>query len=102
MALRFAGKHCAVVGATGIIGSQIARAFAYQGAVVSHLGRSAIQQRDKLEAQLPPYASSGNQSTTKDLPSVHQFIRLDVSDPANIKHVFASPLVSTLDSRYIG
>lgn len=90
MALRLAGKHAAVVGATGIIGSHIARAFANQGAVVSLLGRTAVHKRAALESQLQPVAqsSSPSQSPADVLPSSHQFIRLDVSDAAHIKSVF--------------
>lgn len=95
MSIRFAGKHCAVVGATGIIGSQIAKAFASQGAVVSLLGRSVIQQRDKLQAQLQPFTPPTDLTSTKNLPTAHQFIRLDVSDAANIKETFASARVSS-------
>lgn len=86
MSLRFAGKHAAVVGATGVIGSHIAQALARSGAVVSLLGRSALTQRARLEAQLPPPAPLPSSS----LPSEHQFIKLDVSDAANIKDVFAA------------
>lgn len=107
MVLRFAGKHAAVVGATGVIGSHIAQAFARQGAVVSLLGRSALQQRDRLARQLAPpqlpaqdsashssHSSSSSPTSAKTataawLPIAHQFIKLDVSDAASIKQVFA-------------
>jgi 3-oxoacyl-[acyl-carrier protein] reductase len=96
MALRLAGKHAAVVGATGIIGSHIARAFANHGAVVSLLGRTAVDKRAALESQLQPVAqttsssssSSSSQLAADTLPSSHQFIRLDVSNAAHIKSVF--------------
>ncbi|KAJ6789103.1 hypothetical protein PWT90_00405 [Aphanocladium album] len=97
--LRFAGKHAAVVGATGVIGSHIAQAFARQGAIVSLLGRSALTQRARLEPQLaappPPASSSSSSSSSPDaststtIPRAHQFLKLDVSDAASIKSVFA-------------
>lgn len=105
--MRFAGKHATVVGATGVIGSHIAQAFAQQGAVVSLLGRSAVQQRDRLSRQLAPpqltakdsashsshssssFPTSAKTATAAGLPLTHQFIKLDVSDAASIKQVFA-------------
>lgn len=90
MALRFAGKHCAVVGGTGIIGSHIAKAFAANGAVVSVLGRSAVDMRPALESQLQPYKPPTEATLSTKSPNSHQFIRLDVSDAANIKSVFSS------------
>ncbi|KAL7934885.1 3-ketoacyl-reductase [Trichoderma chlorosporum] len=87
MALPFAGKHCVVVGATGVIGASIAKAFSHQGAVISLLGRSALDARPRLEPQLRPYSLPG---TDADIPSAHQFIRLDASDRDAIKAVFAS------------
>jgi len=86
--LRLAGKHCAVVGATGIIGAQIAKAFASHGAVVSLLGRSALQARPKLEAELAPYSppSPAPSSSPDNAPAPSDV--LDVSDPAAIKSVF--------------
>ncbi|KAI9158579.1 Carbonyl reductase family member 4 [Paramyrothecium foliicola] len=87
MSLRFAGKHCVVVGGTGIIGAHIARAFASQGAVLTVLGRSALQAKPKLQKELPPYQPLAG---TKDLPAEHQFVRLDVSQPQTIKDVFTA------------
>ncbi|KAM0664729.1 hypothetical protein ACQRIU_006587 [Beauveria bassiana] len=91
MALRFAGKHAAVVGATGVIGSHIAAAFARQGASVTLLGRSALTQRARLEAQLAAAApaDSTTASSSSSPPRAHHFIKLDVSDAASIKAVFA-------------
>ncbi|QLI70983.1 Carbonyl reductase family member 4 [Metarhizium brunneum] len=83
-----AGKHAVVVGATGTIGAHIAQAFAAQGAVVSLLGRTALQARAKLEPQLTPYTASHGQNSPSDTPTSHRFIRLDVADRASIKHVF--------------
>ncbi|KAG5983037.1 hypothetical protein E4U55_000933 [Claviceps digitariae] len=83
--LGLAGKHAVVVGATGVIGIHIARAFAAQGAVVSLLGRSAVEQRPKLEPELIPYRKVAPSS---DGPSAHEFIRLDIVNPASIKDVF--------------
>lgn len=80
-----AGKHAVVLGATGIIGSHIARAFASHGAVVTLLGRSAVQARAKLEPQMQAYR--GDSSATEG-PSAHRFIRLDVADRPSIKDVF--------------
>jgi 3-oxoacyl-[acyl-carrier protein] reductase len=85
MSLRFAGKHCAVVGATGIIGSHIARAFAQQGAVVSILGRTALQAKPRLQAELTPYKPLHE---IPGVPSEHQFLPLDVSKPDSIQAVF--------------
>ncbi|OAA71040.1 3-ketoacyl-(acyl-carrier-protein) reductase [Akanthomyces lecanii RCEF 1005] len=86
MSLRFAGKHAAVVGATGVIGSRIAQAFARHGASVSLLGRSALAQRARLEAQLA--SSSPTDSSSSSHVQQHQFIKLDVSDARSIKDVF--------------
>lgn len=91
MALRFAGKHCAIVGATGTIGLRITKAFAQQGAVCSLLGRTAIEARSKLEPQLTPYAAPQlrSQADAQDtLPRSHQFIRLDISKKDSIRDVF--------------
>ncbi|UKZ51443.1 hypothetical protein TrVGV298_005203 [Trichoderma virens] len=60
MALPFAGKHCVVVGATGVIGSSIAKAFSHQGAVISLLGRSA------LDARPPSGAAASSIQPTRD------------------------------------
>ncbi|KAK5997220.1 3-oxoacyl-[acyl-carrier-protein] reductase [Cladobotryum mycophilum] len=91
MSLRFAGKHCAIVGATGVIGSAIAKAFAREGAVISVLGRTALEARSKLEPQLYPYKLLDNSGDIqKDRPSTHQFVRLDVSNREDIKNVFGS------------
>ncbi|RFU81321.1 3-ketoacyl-acyl-carrier- reductase [Trichoderma arundinaceum] len=98
MALPFAGKHCVVVGATGVIGSSIAKAFAQQGAVISLLGRSAVDIRSRLEPQLRPYGLPETDSATaaaqKDIPSAHRFIRLDASNREEIKTLF-SPRASS-------
>lgn len=110
MALQFAGRHCVVVGATGVIGSSIAKAFAQHGAVVSLLGRSAIQARHKLEPQLRPYSlpetgdGTGNAAAADGIPSAHRFIRLDASNREQIKALFGSRTlpskVNTLISIY--
>ncbi|KAM3514331.1 hypothetical protein MY11210_002006 [Beauveria gryllotalpidicola] len=101
MALRFAGKHAAVVGATGVIGSHVAAAFARHGAAVTLLGRSALTQRARLEAHLPAPAPA-DPTTTSSSPRAHHFLKLDVSDAASIKDVFAgrgeqSAVVGTVD-----
>ncbi|TWU78846.1 hypothetical protein ED733_007513 [Metarhizium rileyi] len=85
-----AGKHAVVVGATGTIGIHIAQAFAAQGAVVSLLGRTALQARARLEPQLTPYSPSSSSSSSSDTPSGHRFIQLDVADRAKIRDVFAA------------
>ncbi|KAL6696003.1 3-ketoacyl-reductase [Trichoderma pleuroticola] len=87
MALPLAGKHCVVVGATGVIGFSIAKAFSHQGAVISLLGRSVLDARPRLEPQLRPYSLPG---TDADTPSAHRFIRLDASNRDEIKAVFSS------------
>ncbi|CCE26840.1 probable 3-oxoacyl-[acyl-carrier-protein]-reductase (oar-1) [Claviceps purpurea 20.1] len=96
-----AGKHAVVLGATGIIGSHIARAFAFHGAVVTLLGRSAVQARAKLEPQMQAYRRD---SADTEGPSAHRFIRLDVADRPSIKDVFGpratedgSPSVGAMD-----
>ncbi|KAG5925225.1 hypothetical protein E4U61_000002 [Claviceps capensis] len=96
-----AGKHTVVLGATGIIGSHIARAFASHGAVVTLLGRSAVQARAKLEPQMQAYRRG---SADTEGPSAHRFIRLDVADRPSIKDVFGpraaedgSPSVGAMD-----
>ncbi|KAK1250506.1 hypothetical protein MKX08_010509 [Trichoderma sp. CBMAI-0020] len=96
MALQFAGRHCVVVGATGVIGSSIAKAFAQHGAVVSLLGRSAVQALPTLEPQLRPYSlpetgdDTRNAAVDSGIPSAHRFIRLDVSSREEIKALFSS------------
>ena len=90
MALSLAGKHCAVVGATGVIGSHIAQALAGRGAVVSLLGRSVLEARPKLQAQLTPYAPPPQGQHSGDSPAEHRFIRLDVSSRESIRDVFRS------------
>lgn len=85
MAAKLAGKHAVVVGATGVIGSHIARTFAAHGAVVSLLGRTALQARPHLEPQLDPYRGP----SAPDTPASHRFIPLDVTDTPSIKEVFA-------------
>lgn len=95
--MALAGKHCAIVGATGIIGSHIAQAFARRGAVLSLLGRSVLESRPRLEPLLVPYLpppSSPSPDTLQgrsnsNIPSEHRFIRLDVSQRENIKNIFA-------------
>ncbi|PTB47003.1 uncharacterized protein TrAFT101_003562 [Trichoderma asperellum] len=105
MALPFAGRHCVVVGATGVIGSSIAKAFAQHGAVVSLLGRSAIHIRHKLEPQLRPYSlpetgdGTENAAASADIPSVHRFIRLDASNREEIKALFSSRASSSSEPR---
>ncbi|PHH83842.1 hypothetical protein CDD82_33 [Ophiocordyceps australis] len=83
----FAGKHCAVVGATGAIGLPIAAAFARHGAALSLLGRSAVESRRRLESHLPPPPPR----------APHRFLRLDVSDPVDVKRVFAGPSPDSTD-----
>lgn len=87
MALPFAGKHCAIVGATGTIGFSMAKAFAAQGAVITLLGRSALSNRSKLEPELTPYQPSRHDAVQGD-PASHRFIKLDVSAPDAIQSAF--------------
>ncbi|KID71910.1 carbonic reductase 4, partial [Metarhizium hybridum] len=96
-----AGKHAVVVGATGTIGAHIAQAFAAQGAVVSLLGRTALQARAKLEPQLTPYTASHGPNSPSDTPTSHRFIRLDVADRASINHVFG-PRASQQHAEAVG
>lgn len=87
--LPLAGKHCAIVGATGIIGSHIAKAFAQHGAVLSLLGRSALDVRPRLERELVPYSSASGSGSVEG-PVAHRFIRLDVRQRGSIKDVFGA------------
>ena len=84
----FAGKHCVIVGATGTIGSAIAKAFSNQGAVCTLLGRTATKVRPALEEQLTPYQPPSSTENGPDLPPSHQFVDLDVSQPGAIKGAF--------------
>jgi 3-oxoacyl-[acyl-carrier protein] reductase len=88
MALSLAGKHCAVVGATGVIGSSIAKAFASQGAVLTLLSRSILKAQPTFEADLARYTRP--ETSPLDRPDAHRFIPVDVSQPDNIKSVFSS------------
>lgn len=88
MALSLAGKHCAIVGATGVIGSSIAKAFANQGAVLTLLSRSILKAQPSFESDLPRYSHPENSSPGR--PDAHRFIPLDVSQPDNIKGTFGS------------
>ncbi|KPM44253.1 hypothetical protein AK830_g2248 [Neonectria ditissima] len=101
-----AGKHCAVVGATGIIGSHIARAFARHGAVVTLLGRSAVESRPRLEPLLPPPLSASpdvaESRANSVVPPEHRFIRLDVSQRENIKQIFAGRDQSNAQDAVVG
>ncbi|CAM1504010.1 Fc.00g016010.m01.CDS01 [Cosmosporella sp. VM-42] len=102
MALPLAGKHCAVVGATGIIGSHIAKAFASQGAVLSLLGRSALDIRPRLEKELVPYSAPSSGHSDAGIPLAHQFIRLDVAQRGSIKHVFGARSPSAENGPIVG
>lgn len=94
MAASLAGKHCAIVGGTGVIGASIARAFAWRGAVTSVLGRRALQLRDEIEPLLRPYEPLPPLSPSHPRPELsrHRFIKLDVSQRESIKNVFASEI----------
>ncbi|KAM0561732.1 hypothetical protein ACHAPJ_002901 [Fusarium lateritium] len=89
MSISLAGKHCAVVGATGTIGFSIASAFASRGAVVTVLGRSAETAQPKLEPLLKPYVSDKNQPKDHS-PFQHRFIRFDAMNHGSIKGTFSS------------
>ncbi|KAI9903180.1 hypothetical protein N3K66_002532 [Trichothecium roseum] len=97
MAASLAGKHCAVVGGTGVIGASIARAFAWRGAVTSVLGRRALQLRGEIEPLLRPYEPLPPPSPWHHRPELsrHRFIKLDVSQRESIKDVFASEITET-------
>jgi 3-oxoacyl-[acyl-carrier protein] reductase len=94
MALRFAGKHCAVIGATGVIGSHIARAFAANGALVSSFGRTALEAQPKLEAEMTPYTPTPG---AEHLPAKHQFVPLNILDHQDIDRVFKGRDATTGD-----
>ena len=89
----FSGKHVAIVGATGAIGSAIARAFAAQGAVITVFGRApkpgpqgvdlyqAKMQQVGLSAYKPQKLQQDGNGRKKELgenPSGHQFVPLDI------------------------
>ena len=85
-----AGKHCAIVGATGVIGASIARTFANNGAVLSLISRSALTNRDRLAKDLsPPKASVPSENNTSPaLPQSHRFFNVDVADKGAVKAAF--------------
>ncbi|KAI6784290.1 uncharacterized protein J7T54_004836 [Emericellopsis cladophorae] len=88
MTSRLAGKHAAIIGATGSIGSSIAKAFAQQGAVLSLLGRTALDAQRTLGPQLTPYQPLAGDSSKA--PTEHRFIKLDVTSSAELKRLFSS------------
>lgn len=94
MPLSLAGKHCAIVGATGIIGSSIAKAFANQGAVLTLLSRTVLDARPRFESDLRPFSPPADYSRS-NRPGVHRFIPLDVSQPADIRTVFKHGTINT-------
>lgn len=82
-----AGKHCAIVGATGVIGSAIAQTFSHQGAVLSLISRTALDNRARIEANLkaPVSAKDGGSSP---VPSAHRFFNVDVANRDAVQAVF--------------
>lgn len=84
MALPLAGKHCAIVGATGIIGTSIAKAFASHGAVLTLLSRSILEAQPSFEKELrkPPTSTANGPSAS------HRYIKLDVCQPDNVAAAF--------------
>ena len=76
--LPLAGKHCAIIGATGVIGSAIAQTFAREGAVLSLLSRSALTNRHKLEPLLRQPDPSAEPATQN--PRAHRFFNVDATD----------------------
>lgn len=94
--LSLAGKHCAIVGATGVIGSSIARAFADRGAVLTLLSRKVLEAQPQFESELRPFTppvdqtapSSSSSPPQSGRPTAHRFIPLDVSRPGDISNVF--------------
>ncbi|KAL2214100.1 3-ketoacyl-reductase, partial [Sarocladium strictum] len=98
-----AGKHCAIVGATGVIGSAIAQTFSHQGAVLSLISRTALDNRAKIEANLkaPSPAKDGGSSA---VPSAHRFFNVDVANRDAVQAAFYSKRgdVSFDDEKKIG
>ncbi|VUC28617.1 unnamed protein product [Clonostachys rosea] len=84
MALPLAGKHCAIVGATGIIGTSIAKAFASHGAVLTLLSRSILDAQPSFEKEL----RKPQTSTADKPPAIHRYIKLDVCQPDNVAATF--------------
>ncbi|KAK0389804.1 hypothetical protein NLU13_3377 [Sarocladium strictum] len=82
-----AGKHCAIVGATGVIGSAIAQTFAHQGAVLSLISRSALDNRARIEKSLKaPSASDSTDGSA--VPRAHRFFNVDVADREAVRAAF--------------
>jgi 3-oxoacyl-[acyl-carrier protein] reductase len=85
--LSLAGKHCAIVGATGILGASIAKAFANQGAVLTLLSRTILDARPRFEPELRRFEAPPDHPW-QARPGHHRFLPLDVSSPQNIQSVF--------------
>jgi 3-oxoacyl-[acyl-carrier protein] reductase len=92
MAFSLAGKHCAIVGATGVLGKSIAKLFSSQGAVLTLLSRSVQAARSELESNiLHPYSSSLQvEDLTASRPIDHRFVPLDLTEPGTIADAFKS------------
>ncbi|KAH8175566.1 enoyl-(Acyl carrier protein) reductase domain-containing protein [Sarocladium implicatum] len=88
--ISLAGKHCAIVGATGVIGASIARTFSQNGAVLSLISRSALTKKDSLEKDLVPpnTLASSTSNSFSPLPRSHRFFNVDVADRAAVKAAF--------------
>lgn len=85
--LSLAGKHCAIVGATGILGASIAKAFANQGAVLTLLSRTILDARPRFEPELRRFEAPPDHPW-QTRPGHHRFLPLDVSSPQDIQSVF--------------
>lgn len=95
-ALSLAGKHCAIVGATGIIGSAIARTFARQGAVLSLVSRSARSNQSDLESHLQDPPAQQAQHSKFELPRSHRFFNVDVADREAVRTAFSGKRKETV------
>jgi short-subunit dehydrogenase len=81
--LSLVGKYCVITGATGGIGSAIARRFAQEGAWITLVGRDEARLRGKLN-ELDVI-----RSTTEPQPS-HQTIQTDILQPSGWKNIVSA------------
>lgn len=95
-----AGKHCAIVGATGVIGSAIAQTFAHQGAVLSLISRSALDNMARIEKSLKAPSASDNTDGSA-VPRAHRFFSVDVADREAVRAAFYAKRGDVVGRAYI-